>query len=626
MFHRHQLGCACCSPHLLAGALSQNEHEWQDLLKEVSQLAAHRAPEAVIFHGGHIYPDPEDCNTRVEALGIADHKVIAAGTLDEVRRRVRSSHPEAREQGLKNGQTLLPGLIEPHAHLLPSAVFRTGPWHDLSAFGSQHDPRHDPQRDRQQRLNPDYSANDIRDKLTKAVHDAQGRGEKWVCGSGVDPSLMREWVDIDSDWLDSISKDMCLFLINASGHLGYANTAALKAANLEAGSNKGVLTETQVTLMTNTVPRAKPAELLVALRQVMSEANERGITTLFDAGVGMGLGFYEVVLLQALASTPWMTVRMGGALFGNNNLWPLWLNQFKPQLDSQPEALFTIRAMKLIADGSNQGLTGLQSTPYKCCGDHSKPGDQHRVPGVGPNGLFNFTPISSLAQIMQQVDAAGWPIMVHANGDEAIANVLAAYQMVLSKVPPPDSETPKAEEERKPLRHRIEHASLLDDDDLRTMKRLGISPSFLIGHVGYWGRAFRNIILGEERAQKLDRCKSALREGLRISLHSDHFVSPLGPLRYMDQAMWRAMEADPELAVLNEAECLSAPEALRAVTIDAAWQCHLDDQVGSLKVGKQADLVILQDDPLHIKPTGPYQLRDIKVLETWVSGRKVYAA
>ncbi|WP_446901278.1 amidohydrolase [Burkholderia sp. YIM B11467] len=606
MFHRHQLGCACCSPHLLAGALGQNESEWQELLKELSQLEAQSAPEAVIFHGGHIYPDPEDCNTRVEALGIAEHKVIATGTLDEVRRRMRDSYPDAREQGLEPGQTLLPGLIEPHAHLLPSAVFLTPPWHNLSPFDGQ-------------KLNPDYSAEAIRDKLKELVRDAQGRGEKWVCGSGVDPSLMRDWVDIDRDWLDGISKDVCLFLINASGHLGYANGAALQAAGLENSFPKGVLTESQVTLMTNTVPRAQPADLLIAMRQVMSTANQYGITTLFDAGVGMGLGFYEVVLLQALASTPWMTVRMGGALFGNNDLWPLWLNQFKPQLNSPPESLFTIRAMKLIADGSNQGLTGLQSTPYKCCAEHS-------VPGVGPNGLFNFTPIESLAQIMQQVDAAGWPIMVHANGDEGIANVLAAYQLVLSQVPEPVSCPPGPEAKREPLRHRLEHASLLDDDDLRTMKRLDISPSFLIGHVGYWGRAFRNTILGEERAQKLDRCKSALREGLRVSLHSDHFVSPLGPLRYMDQAMWRVMEADPELAVLNAAECLSAPEALRAVTIDAAWQCHLDDQVGSLKEGKQADLVILQQDPLHVEPTGPYQLREIDVHETWVSGRKVYAA
>ena len=605
MFQRHQLGCACCSPHLLATALSQGEHEWQDLLKELSRLDAPRKPDAVIFHGGNIYPDPEDCTQRVNALGIADHKVIATGTLDEVRQRMREHYPNFSEQGLHGSQTLLPGLVEPHMHLLPSAVFHTAPWIDLTPFVEQ-------------KLRDVYSATSIKRMIHDAIDSARGRGDKWVCGSGVDPSLMDVWVDIDRAWLDDISKDMCLFLVNASGHLGYANSAALMAANLEDSYPDGVLTETQVTLLMNAIPKPKPANLLLAMRSILQEANKRGITTVFDAGLGMGIGFYEVVLMQALAKTPLMTARMGAALFGNNDLWPLWLKQFKPQFDSEPEALFSIRAMKLIADGSNQGLTGLQSQPYKCCAEHS-------VPGVGPNGLFNFTPIESLAQIMQQVVEAGWPILTHANGDEAIANVLAAYQLVLSQVPPAAAVSSKTDAAPVELRHRIEHASLLDDDDLRTMKRLSVSPSFLIGHVGYWGRAFQKTILGEARAQKLDRCKSALNEGLRVSA-----AATTSSLRWDRCATWtkrcgELMEADPEHTILNAAECLSASEALRAVTIDAAWQCHLDDQIGSLKEGKQADLVILEDDPLQgNQPGNPYRLREIKTLETWVSGRRVY--
>ncbi|PCE30088.1 amidohydrolase [Burkholderia ubonensis] len=606
MFQRHQLGCACCGTHLLATPFSQRESEWQDLLKELSRLEAHRAPEAVIFYGGHIYPDPEDTGRQVDALGIGNHKVIAAGTLDEVRQRMRETFPEVREQALKGGQTLLPGLIDPHMHLLPTALFRTKPWIDLSPFDDQ-------------KLNPDYSEDSIRRLLEPAVRDAQKAGEKWVCGSGVDPSLMRKWVDIDRAWLDRISKDTCLFLVNASGHIGYANSSALQAAGLQDDYPDGVLTESQLALLMGAMPPPKPADLFHQVREVLLNANKRGITTLFDAGLGAGKGFYEVILMQALARTPWMTVRMGAALFGNDDLWPVWIKQFKPQLDSKPEELFTIRAMKLIADGSNQGLTGLQSKPYKCC-------DEHSVPGVGPNGLFNFNPVETLAQVMQKVVEAKWPIMTHANGDEAIANVLAAYQLVLSKVPEAASASPQPSGTPVELRHRIEHASLLSDDDLRTMKRLSISPSFLIGHVGYWGHVFQKTILGDERAQKLDRCKSALRAGLRISLHSDRFVSPLGPLRYMEQAMWRVMEADPEHSVLNETECLSASEALRAVTIDAAWQCHLDDQIGSLKEGKQADLVILEKDPLQAKPGDPCPLREIRALETWVSGRKVYSA
>ncbi len=168
------------------------------------------------------------------------------------------------------------------------------------------------------------------------------------------------------------------------------------------------------------------------------------------------------------------------------------------------------------------------------------------------------------------------------------------------------------------------------------MKRMSISPSFLIGHVGYWGKAFCDTILGHERAQWLDRCASALAAGMRISLHSDHFVSPFGPLRCMEQAVGRVMEATrvPPAAdaatapveVLNPSERLSIAQALRAVTIDAAWQCHLDEQIGSLLPGKQADLVILEQDPLTWQTIDAAGMRDIVVRETWVSGRRVYSA
>ena len=155
------------------------------------------------------------------------------------------------------------------------------------------------------------------------------------------------------------------------------------------------------------------------------------------------------------------------------------------------------------------------------------------------------------------------------------------------------------------------------------MAKLGISPSFLIGHVGYWGYTFQQNIFGETRTELLDRCKSALDAGMRISLHSDHFVSPLGPLRMAEQANYRKMEGAPgeEKPVLNPDECLNRLQALRAVTLDAAWQCHMDHLVGSLEVGKLADLVVLKQDPLDVNVEN---LRDIPVLETWRGGARVY--
>lgn len=166
------------------------------------------------------------------------------------------------------------------------------------------------------------------------------------------------------------------------------------------------------------------------------------------------------------------------------------------------------------------------------------------------------------------------------------------------------------------LRHRIEHCSILHDDQIVRMKALGISPPFLIGHVHYWGRAFRDRLLGLERANRLDPCRSALAGGGgRISLHSDYNVTPIDPLRCIENAVLRDMNEGG--GVLNLDECISPSEAIRAVTIDAAWQCHLNETCGSLEVGKAADLVVLEQDPTMVSPD---TLRSIRIHSTWLDG------
>ncbi|MBU9171890.1 amidohydrolase [Burkholderia gladioli] len=626
MSENAQFGCACCSPHLMLSAAGP-EGTWQDdLLEAIKHLPQPQPPESVLFHGGHIYPNPHDIGLCVEAIGIADHRVVITGTLAEVRAAMAARGVPFREQQLDAEQTLLPGLIEPHAHMVPSALMTT--WLDLSAFDEQY-------------LNYGYGIASIKEKLKtaiiKAVHDATDPTRPvWVCGYGIDPSLMTVWTDINKTVLDGIVADaighdvsgkppVAVFLLNASGHIGYASLVALELAKLLDSHPDGVLTELQISVVTAIVPQPSLTTLIGGLRKVMEDANARGITTLFDAGLGMTMGPLEVLVMRALATTSWMTVRVGAALFGNGDNLALWLATYRPELSSAPEVLFTLRAIKLVADGSNQGLTGLQSVDYQCC-------EAHQVPGVGRRGLFNFDPALRLAAVMQQIARFGWPMMTHANGDAAIANVLAAYRLALNVVPPPgESPQPKPIDVPPASRHRIEHASLLTDESIDAMKELDVSPSFLIGHAGYWGKAFSETILGKDRAQMLDRCRSAADAGLRISLHSDHFVTPLGPLRNMEQAIGRWMEgywkdktahpgrSDP---VLNKGERLNTDQALRAITIDAAWQCNLDKQVGSLEAGKQADLVILAGNPLTA-PIGA-RLRDIDVLETWVSGRKVF--
>jgi predicted amidohydrolase YtcJ len=264
-------------------------------------------------------------------------------------------------------------------------------------------------------------------------------------------------------------------------------------------------------------------------------------------------------------------------------------------------------SMKLISDGSNQGLTGYQSEHY-CC----EPKDN--------KGAFNFPPFShpdemtadcDFTKIIQNIIDKGWPLMIHANGDKAINLTLDAYQIALKG----NSGIPK--------RHRIEHCSIVNQDTLKRIQSLGISPSFLIGHVGFWGYVFKKAIF-EEKANHLDVCQSALKMDMCISLHSDCFVTPLGPLRMMEQAITRIMEEDEQPEVLNESEKITPEQALKIITYNAAWQCHADKWVGSLEEGKMADYVILAEDPIARGHNDPVGMRDISMLETWVEGRCVY--
>lgn len=609
MSHTHALGCACCTLPMLSKLDGElfGQPDWQEQVEaQLQQIAPRSRPaepeQPVLFQGGVIHTMAEAGNQTVAALGVADGRIVAAGTLSQVEQAM-AAHPPFRRIDLQQ-RTLLPGFIDPHLHILPSALFST--WLQVGAFDDQD-------------LNRDYSIEQVTQVLGKALQNPDAlpkdkQGTPWVLGFGVDPSLMKVWTDPDQALLDGLSDSVPIFLFNTSGHIAYANTPAQKKAGISVPG--GVLTEDKVALMLPHIPSPGLNALLQSLKKLLHHAALRGNTTVFDAGLGSAKGAIEVILLKLVANSALNPLRIGAALYSNTKaLMDEWLLLFRPSLTGKDDQRFSIRALKLVADGSNQGLTGYQTHDYACACEHT-------VPGVGPKGLFNFklndqgTESSDFTQRLRQAHEHGWPVLVHANGDQAMDVVLDSYASVLESSPADTAVTPV-------LRHRIEHASLMTDDNIAEMARLKLSPSFLIGHVGYWGHIFQQTIFGKERAQMLDRCRSALNAGLRISFHSDHFVTPLGSLRMMQQAVTRIMEGAPDgqQQPLNADERLERLDALRAITLDAAWQCHMDHLVGSLEPGKLADLVILDQDPLNAAVDN---LRQIPVHQTWLSGAVVF--
>ena len=169
-------------------------------------------------------------------------------------------------------------------------------------------------------------------------------------------------------------------------------------------------------------------------------------------------------------------------------------------------------------------------------------------------------------------------------------------------------------------RHTITHAQLTTQSQLRKMANLRLCANFFSNHLWYWGDQHYDITVGPERANALEPCASALREGVSFAVHSDAGVTPLGSLH----TMWCAVNrVTPSGRVLGAEEKISPYNALRAVTIDAAYQLHLDAEIGSLEAGKRADFAVLEDDPLGVDPM---KIKDIRVWGTVLGGNKQPAA
>jgi hypothetical protein len=152
------------------------------------------------------------------------------------------------------------------------------------------------------------------------------------------------------------------------------------------------------------------------------------------------------------------------------------------------------------------------------------------------------------------------------------------------------------------------------------MKELGVTPSFLIGHVYYWGTFMRDKVFGEEKVQLLDRCASVEKENMPFSLHSDFMVTNTLPLEMIQTAVTRRTWKEPDYQLAPQ-EAISVESAIKAVTAHAAWQLMSENEIGSLEVGKYADMVILEEDPRKVEPK---RISEIAVLETWLNGKKVY--
>jgi predicted amidohydrolase YtcJ len=243
--------------------------------------------------------------------------------------------------------------------------------------------------------------------------------------------------------------------------------------------------------------------------------------------------------------------------------------------------------VKIITDGSIQGLSA-----------------RIRWPGYYngiPNGVWNIGP-EEIDRLLQAYHAAGFQVHIHTNGDEASEVALDAIERALRAAPRWDH------------RHTLQHCQMADAAQFRRMAALGCCVNLFANHIFYWGDIHYAQTLGPERAERMDACATALAAGVPFAIHCDAPVTPIGPLF----TAWCAVNRRTASGrLLGEAERIPVADALRAITLGAAYTLRMDHEVGSIEVGKRADFAVLHDDPYEVPVEA---LKDIRVWGTVVGG------
>jgi len=538
-----------------------------------------------IFYGGPVVT-VNTKNEEVQALAVQNGKIVAVGTKDSVTKDWQSSSTKVID--LK-GQTLMPGFVEPHVHIIVTAVFE-GLGLNLSNFTLPYDTKET-----------------LIAKMRAHLKTIPPGG--WLFGFGVDPSRTSPFMaELTADDLDKVSTTVPIFIVNQSGHIGYVNNKAIELAGITnktpnppgggiyvkdaQGKLTGKLIEppTYLPFMAK-MPNPTEAELFGAIQGTMKKIASTGVTTASEMSVGGNFGVdKEVAIYKSIFAKNASPIRVRGYLF--SEALPAGYNGIKP---NDGDDMLRFIGIKYISDGSTQGLTAALSEPYT----YPK--------GSKWSGALNYKDADIQASMKSYFDQ-GWQISTHSNGDKAIDQALNSYAKLLAGNKKPQDR-----------RLRIEHFTVNNASQAKKAVQLGVVPSFTIGHVHYWGSAFINFIIGPERAKRIDPAAEIKRLGGKFTLHSDTPVSNVGPLNYITEAVTREWQLPPK-KVLGPDQVISVDDAIRAVTIDAAYQIFADNKVGSLEVGKQADFVILEKNP-RTTPAG--DIRNIKVKETWIDGKPV---
>ena len=528
--------------------------------------------ENTIFYGGDILT-LDGGTQNPEALLVTGDTIRKTGTLIELTR----DEPQAVKIDLQ-GKTLMPGIIDSHVHV-----------RELGMDAVKAD------------LVGVKNVQQIVERL-KARFPNPSKGE-WLIGQGWDEGVFASIGYPDRAALDAAFPDNPVKLESLHGFGGFYNGAALTIAGIdkdsidpevgdilrrESGEPTGVMLTLAQDLVNQHVPASSQKQLEEAILAGLTKMAQAGVTSIHEAGMTPE----DVAAFKSLAARGALPIRVYGMLDGNNeSLMQDWFAQ--GALDD-PQDFLDIRGVKVFYDGSLGSRTALMAAPYSDEPDSAKPTER-------------ITPAAVLS-LGERSAKHGFQMAVHAIGDEGNNRTLGLYEKALATQPAQDH------------RWRIEHAQVVLPDFYTRQAKLGVLASMQSSHaVG--DSKWAEDRVGPQRIKNAYAWQTILKTGGRLMMNSDLPGEPWKPMETLHFAVNRkTLDAPDESEGWYMEQALSVPEALKAMTIENAYGAFQDDKLGSLKIGKWADFVILDSNPLT---TPSQQLKNIKVTETWVAGRKV---
>jgi predicted amidohydrolase YtcJ len=523
-----------------------------------------------------------------EAVAVRSGRILAVGEVGHV---LAAAGRDARLFDL-GGRALVPGFVDGHGQF--TQVAGELDWVDLAP--------------------PPAGAIGSIEEIVASLRGRLGRlaaQHKYVLGVGYDDSMLAERRHPTREDLDRVSTDLPVWVVHASRHMAVGNSVALDQAGIaaatpdpdggaivrRAGSREptGLLREAawahvRLTLVP-TIPEHHHPDLI---RRTGEHYARLGITTAQDGSTDVG----GMQMLHTAAED--------GSLPIDVIAYPLYQLEDRLRAAADPYragSLGGVRVggLKLVLDGSPQGKTAWLTEPY-------------RVPPTGEPASYTGVSLFSnddVNRIVADCFSRGVQLMVHANGDAAAEQMIEAVARAERRHGRPG----RADRDRRPV---MVHAQLVRDDQLDRMGALGIIPSFCSSHCFYWGDWHVASTLGRARADRLNPARSARRRGMRFSLHNDAPVVPPDILFLIWSAVTRLSRSGD---VIGADQRLSAAEALRAVTLDAAFQHFEERRKGSIEVGKLADMAVLSANPLRVAAD---DIKDITVLATLKEGVPIH--